>query len=453
LKDCLAASEQLANVRAALEWAFSAEGDTEIGIAIAAAAAPVFLGQSMLSECNAWSERAIAALDERSIGTRLEMDLRTSVGLSLMYVRGNGGEVRRAFSRALELAEALELSEEYLRLLIVVHRFEIRAGNFRTSLELAQKTEKVASALRDPAGIAMANFMLGGTYQYLGEHEKSRPHFETSLARPPSPPGRDAGHFGFAQRNGALACYARLLWLFGYADQARFVTTAVVEEAKKLGHPVTLCIALVHLVPLTFLLQDMDLAAEMIDAVNAHADKHELEPFKWIGLSLKGALLARTGNTADGIPLIEEGLGWLEADGYEIHNTFLRAELAEALSCSGRHFEARRQIDQAIAIAEPRGELFTVPELLRLKGQILERSRPAAIAEIEKSYVAAMEMARSHRALAWELRAAISLARLHQVQKRAWEAKEQLTSIYDCFSEGFGSADLVTARRLLDLPD
>jgi len=82
-------SEHPANVRAALEWSFSDRGDISIGTALVAAAAPLFLKLSLLSECLRWSERAIADLDDADRGTRREMELQGSFGLSLMFTKGN----------------------------------------------------------------------------------------------------------------------------------------------------------------------------------------------------------------------------------------------------------------------------------------------------------------------------------------------------------------------------
>src|SRR5262249_4846834 len=79
----------LNNVRRALEWCFGQEGNVEIGIGLAAAAAPVFLAMSLLPECHRWSERAILALDDTSRGGQAEMHLQGSLGVSLMFTRGN----------------------------------------------------------------------------------------------------------------------------------------------------------------------------------------------------------------------------------------------------------------------------------------------------------------------------------------------------------------------------
>ena len=84
----------LNNVRAALEWCFGESGNVEIGIGLAAAAAPVFLAMSLLPECHRWSERAILALDDATRGGAEEMHLQAALGVSLMFTRGNGEAAR-----------------------------------------------------------------------------------------------------------------------------------------------------------------------------------------------------------------------------------------------------------------------------------------------------------------------------------------------------------------------
>src|SRR5580704_9809361 len=95
----------IGNVRAALQWAFSDDGDVILGVELAAWAAPLFVGLSLLEECTQWCERAIAGLEDRTRGTRQEMILQEALALSLMYTGGNSEKVRAAIERGLHLEE------------------------------------------------------------------------------------------------------------------------------------------------------------------------------------------------------------------------------------------------------------------------------------------------------------------------------------------------------------
>src|SRR5262249_41090538 len=113
----------LNNVRAALEWCFGDSGRIDIGVRLAAAAAPVFLAMSLLPEAHRWSERAILALDDATRGGAEEMHLQAVLGVALMFTRGNGDAARAALERSLAIAEGRGDAPEQLQLLNLLHMF------------------------------------------------------------------------------------------------------------------------------------------------------------------------------------------------------------------------------------------------------------------------------------------------------------------------------------------
>jgi hypothetical protein len=97
-------SGQLGNIRAALEWSFGPNGDDEIATRLAAASTQLFLELSLLIECRVWAERAIARLGDQHKNSRREMEIYASLSLALMHSEGSSDLVRKAFSRALDVA-------------------------------------------------------------------------------------------------------------------------------------------------------------------------------------------------------------------------------------------------------------------------------------------------------------------------------------------------------------
>ncbi|TIQ77343.1 MAG: transcriptional regulator, partial [Mesorhizobium sp.] len=95
----------LANVRGALDWCFGSNGDARLGIRLAAAAAPLFLSMSLLTECHRWSSRAIFALDNSMRNGREEMHLQAALGVSLMFTHGGRDAARVALNRSFSIAE------------------------------------------------------------------------------------------------------------------------------------------------------------------------------------------------------------------------------------------------------------------------------------------------------------------------------------------------------------
>ena len=123
-------------------------------------------------------------------------------------------------------------------------------------------------------------------------------------------------------------------------------------------------------------------------------------------------------------------------------------ELAEALAHAGRTAEGLALVEAAIEQSE---EGWLTPELLRLKGDLLLSQSPPEVAETAGDlFREALDLARRQEALSWQLRSATSLARLLRDHGRPAEAIACLQPVYDCFTEGFGAADLIAAKQLLD---
>ena len=117
---------------------------------------------------------------------------------------------------------------------------------------------------------------------------------------------------------------------------------------------------------------------------------------------------------------------------------------------AGEVDEGLAAVDEALQRAERNEELWCMPEVLRIKGelQLLQSEAHAAVAE--DSFLRSLDWARRQRALSWELRAAMSLARLWRDQGQRREAFDLLAAVHGRFTEGFRTSDLQTAKRLLD---
>jgi predicted ATPase len=122
--------------------------------------------------------------------------------------------------------------------------------------------------------------------------------------------------------------------------------------------------------------------------------------------------------------------------------------MAGALTASGEIAQAMAMVEEALARCERDGELWCMAELLRIKGEFLRHSGKSDAAEAE--FRRSLDWARRQDALSWELRTAASLAMLLRNNDRIEEARAVLTPVYQKFTEGFGTRDLVTAKRVLD---
>jgi predicted ATPase/DNA-binding winged helix-turn-helix (wHTH) protein len=432
--------EHVSNVRAALEWSFSAQGDLDLGTALAAAAAPLFLEMSLLSECRVWMERSIAARDAAAWDPRREMEIQAALALSLMFTEGDCEEVRAALVRGVALAEELKYPRLQLHLLGALNILLTRLGDFHGALALARQSEVVAKMIRDPAATVMADWMLGVSYHFVGNQCRARGHCETVL-HPHASPHCMLIHY---YRTRTLVALARTLWLQGYADRAVKIARQTLDEAGAPEHPVSLCICLIYAVSVFLWIGDWPAGGAIIERLIAHAQRHSLAPYHGVGVGLKGELSLRRGDVDTGIRLLRTCLETIPA------NPVFTGDLAEGLAMAGQFDEATAVIDEAIAYSERNGESFYTPEILRIKGELLASAPGANLSEAEDWLSRSLQLARRQSALAWELRTTTSLALLRRKQDRHGEAHAALAAVYGRFTEGFETSDLRAARRLLD---
>jgi predicted ATPase/DNA-binding winged helix-turn-helix (wHTH) protein len=443
-----ARSEHLGNVRAALKWSFSEEGDNRMGVALAGAAAALFAELSLLGECYAWSKKALAVLSDADRGSRRELNLQAALGASLMFTRGNREEVQAALERAIALAEESESDEQQLRLLGGLDVFFTRLGEFRKSLEAAERSEAVARRMKDPSALVVADWAVGTSRHLLGNQLEAERRCHSALD--PLVGRANTIHAGFDHRIRALVVLGRATWLLGRAESAMAVARRTIAEALALDHPVTVAISLVWTAPVFLWSGDLDSASEIIEQLRLHAEKHSLGPYLSVALGLNGELLIKRGELASGIDMVRRAMTVLRAERHEILCTVFATAMAEALGNLGQYDEALATIDEAIAEGARKNGSFDMPEMLRVKGQLLSSMPVPDRREAESWLLRSLECARRYDSLAWELRTATSLARLLVEQGFRARAQDALAPVYGKFTQGFETADLRAARALLN---
>jgi predicted ATPase len=440
------------NIRAALTWAFARGGDESIGVALTAASGPVWLEMSLLSECHSWMGKALASLNAAGRGTRHEMAVQMTFAISLMYTKGMTGEAHVALMRAVDLAKSLHDPDYQLRALTGLCTFRIRLADFRSALDFASQCETVAQGLTDPAAMPTADWMLGVSLYFLGDLASARVHLQRALgAHVSAPPRAYIVRFGVDQRVHSLSILAHILWLQGFPDQAAHTGKRGIDQAYTLEHPVSLCMALTWGGSIIALRTgDLTLAERYTMMLVEHAEKHSVSLYHAYGLGARGWLSAKRGDLQTGVQLLRAALaGIRETRSYVFYMKFL-VNLAEFLGPAGEVNQGLAAIDEAIQRAERNEELWCMPEVLRIKGELLLLSAKADTNTADDHFRRSLDLARRQGALAWELRAAMSLARLRRRQGHFGQARDILAPIYDRFTEGFETADLLGAKRLLD---
>lgn len=440
-------SLHLSTIRSALNWAFGAEGDLAIAIPLAAASAPVFLDLSLLAECRMWCARAVDRLDDRYRDTAAEMELQAALGLALMFTRGNSQAAEAALRRALEVAVALGDRWSQLRLLGRLHIFHERIGDFKTARTWADMAVQVAKEIAEPEAIAVAASLAGISHYVAGDHPSARRELELSLKNSLRSERSRTIRYGFDHRNRSSIALARTLWLQGCVDQAKRLAAQTVREAAGLESPATHCIALISALSVDLWTGDLEQAQVNLESFTRCAELNAFDPYIAASGGFRGKLAIQQGKAGEALGWIEESLARLRSARYELLTTSFCMALMQGLTLSGRHREALDLAVSTIDRCNGNGELFAMPELLRIKAGIVLALDGGG--EAEALLRDALAWSSRQGALSWQLRAAIDLARLWMQDGRPAEAAALLKPLRQEFREGLDTSDLRAADLLL----
>ncbi|WP_256806180.1 winged helix-turn-helix domain-containing protein [Bradyrhizobium sp. Bra64] len=437
----------LNNVRAGLEWCFGAGGDADLGVRLAAAAAPVFWAMSLLPECHRWSLRAIQALDETSRGSREEMHLQAGLATSFMNVNGKTDDAKEAFHRSLAIAEELGDSLAQMGLLGILHVLHVRGGDFKTAFQYAQQASVVAAGIDDATAKAFAHSLLGRAFLFEGDVANARLELEAAVRHQPNPEQISPIYLAADRHYRPGIQLARTLWLQGYPAQSVERVHNTLKEVT--DHPVALTGALTFAIGVFFWTGDLASAEAHIDWFLAHAEAHSLGPNAAVGRGLRAQLAIYQGDAETGVETLRGSMARVHAARHGLLVTEFNISLARGLMAIGQFTEAMTLIQQAIDRVDAAGDTFSKPELLRLSGRVHLSKPEADAAAAESCLLQSLELSRRQGTLAWELRTAIDLAELFANQGQPQRGRMLLEPVFLRFTEGFETADLAAAERLL----
>jgi predicted ATPase len=240
----------------------------------------------------------------------------------------------------------------------------------------------------------------------------------------------------------------------GLTDQALNEARLSLQELQGTDQQPQLCRTLYHgICRIAMMTGDFATADQEIERLIELATGLNAPHWETAGHFLKGKSLVERGEFAQGLPLLRDASETSDRTGWRMSHTEFKGALALGLAGTGRLDEALVAVDDAMAAdregADGRG--WYAPELLRIKGEVLlQQAADQSILAAEDCFDQAAQMARDQGALFWELRVALSVARLRVSQGRRREARAPLASVYDRFTEGFATADMQAARTLLE---
>jgi predicted ATPase/class 3 adenylate cyclase len=400
-------------------------------------------------------KHALGVLESLQAGedrTRLAFGLETMLAQALIAARGYAAsETKETLLRARTLLDdSTEPSQKFSVLygLWACYYVGGEGDMLRTAAaELLVEAERHGGT----AVLCLSHRLLGTTYISTAQFGAARQHLERARALY-DPQHHPPFRYLYGQDMGAtVLCYLSWAqWHLGYVDQASRTAAEAVKHAEALAHPFTLAYTIGHARGM------MDVFRRRPDETRSYAalivsicNEHGFPFWAASGQVLEGWAATCHGDTDRGIKLLRAGVAAWRETGARLWLPIYLALEAEGLWKAGDSDAALQTIEQAIAASKETGERWAIAEVMRMKARLLA-ARQAADGEIESLLLESIEVARRQQARCWELRAACDLARLWQRQGREIEAFNVVRSIYDQFTEGLDTPDLLDARAIMD---
>ena len=442
----------------ALAHHFTQAGMTEAAIEWWGKAGDQALRRSAFQEAIAHLGKAIEMADNRAGaapqtatpgGARVK--LQTSFGAALIAARGDGSpETTAAFARARELAAVVDdpverLSASYGLWVGILSRGE--AGPLRAIAEVV---------LRDIEGkppsleAAVAHRIAGVTEWYLGNFELARAHLGQTLAMFDPQRDRDLIYrFGRDVGVSAMVFMALTLWPLGETDEARRIGEEMLAWAVASGHILTTVYGHFQYALLHVVRRDAAATAPLAEMVVKLAHEHDMPLYSAYGEFIRPWARWHLGEREGGLAAMRGGIAACDGMGNVLYTTLFETALAEAEAEAGEIEAGIASIDHAVALTERTGQRWNEADTHRVRGEILVKCDPANTAPAEEAFLTAIAIAQQQKARSFELRAALSLARLYQSTNRAADAHAVLAPAVEGFSPTPEFPEIEEARALL----
>ena len=422
------------DIRGALDWAFSPDGDEQTGVDILAHSTPFWVELSLHDECQ---RRLTLILRGGAIAPAIqpaqEMALQASLGTSLTWAKGPVAETRTAWTRALDLAHGISDSETRLQAHYGLWLYALRSGRYTESLAHATQMMDLARDTEDREALAAGQRIAGVSQHFLGRHAEARLLIETALRWYEHDRTAQAFRFGLDQHVAGLAFLARILWVQGLSGDAMETASAAVEKARALDHACTLCCALAEGWCMVYTLNgDDEVVGQAAATLIVTASKHGLGFWKAYGDIYRLWVAARQSTEAVPSDRLDTVIAVVNDIHFDVGYSTLLADLLLASRQAGRDAPILSMLAAELVTKTKEDTHWAAPELLRVGAKLASAGEPTS----QRQLATALSLARRQGAPAWELKIAIDLAGALIKDDRLPEARAVLDPVLSAFPDG-----------------
>lgn len=381
---------------------------------------------------------------------RQELILQIGLGSAATSAHGYASaEGAEAYARAMALASRHESDPAMFPAIWGLWASASSRAGYAIALDLAQQLLRMANQSGDPVEKEQGHFAVANTLYWQGEFVMAQKHLErVSELYQPAQQTRHIADFGEAAGVTSNSYTSWVLWFLGFPEQALKVSAQALALARQIGHPFSLAYALIFASILNCRLRrpeaSLTLAQEALNLASHHGF-----PLWIIGATLtRGWAYAMQGQR-QGVESMQQCVEATREAMGGVRLVVLEP-LVDAYAVLGRFENALSISSEAFAVGVEIGDHHIEAELHRLKGESLLGLAEGNEDSAEACFYQALTVSRRQQAKSLELRAAMSLARLWHRQGKRDDAQCLLKEVYNWFTEGLDTPDLLNARELLD---
>jgi len=399
-----------------------------------------------------------ALLPATSESRREEIKLQAALLNALMHTKGYAApETMAAGERArslIETAEALEEPPEdpLLKFSVLYGFWVANQTNCNGDIICELAAQFLASA--DKQGMTaprmMGHRLTGSSLLITGRFGQGRAHLDRARALyDPAQHRMLTTRFGQDTRVAILWYRSWALWALGYPEAALADAERALTEAREIGHAATLMFALAWTGPTQYYCGNYAALSAQAEELVALADEKGAVYWKAAGMCMQGLILQQTGRAGEAVQKLISGIAAWRSTGASLFVPTQLSWLATAHAELGQFADAWRCVSEAATVIGTSKERWYEAEVNRITGEVAVRPPGSEATKATAYFERAIAVARAQQAKSWELRAAMSLARLRRDQGKQDEARDLLAPVYGWFSEGFDTRDLKEAKSLL----
>jgi predicted ATPase len=380
---------------------------------------------------------------------RLDLDLHSALASVLMVTQGYGSEeVGRISTRTVELCRQVGDEGALAAVLWQAWLFHYTRADHAAATAIGRELDERMTDAVDPAARIVAQVPLGLSLFATGKPLEARAKLEQAVRTYSGLKGGPVA-YRYGMEVGAVAHGYRAwcLGMLGYSEQSMEGRGALLDILERINHPFTLARGLNWCSMVSVVQRDWCESLRFADRAIKVAREYDLQLVVALGLAMRGIAQAAVEPVATSAAEMRDALNLYRRTGARFQAPFLLSLFAEASLARKDWTCGMSEISEALSLIEETGEGHVLPEVYRIRGDLLAGSKKG---DPEADYLKALELARLQGTRLFELRSAMSLARLWADQRKRAEARDLLVPIYEWFTEGFSTPDLKSAREQLE---